>query len=127
VRVNFNYFIEEEVFDFILSAVEIVASDGWKLLPQYQFTPETGLWRHASGTAEPPLSLNDISYGGGQMRYAAHRHREPMSRLADYLAEARSLLADPPRTDLPIVDPIMDAEFQALRWFPLPSEIASAT
>ena len=32
VRVNFNYFyfIEDEVSDFILQAVEMVASDGWK-------------------------------------------------------------------------------------------------
>ena len=42
VRVNFNYFIGEEVFDFILQAVEIVASDGWKLLPQYRFSADTG-------------------------------------------------------------------------------------
>ena len=33
VRVNFNYFISEAVFDFILGAVELVASDGWRLLP----------------------------------------------------------------------------------------------
>ena len=30
------------------------------------------------------------------MRYAAHRHREPESRLAGYLAEARTLMAHPP-------------------------------
>ena len=35
------------------------------------------------------------------MRYAAHRHREPESRLADYLAEARALLATPPATPPP--------------------------
>ncbi len=125
VRVNFNYFIEEEVFEFILAAVEVVASDGWKLLPQYRFTPETGLWRHAEGTPEPPLSLNDITYSGGRMAYAAHRHRAPISSLTDYLDEARALLAGPPRTDLPIVDPEMDADFKLLRWFPLPSEVAA--
>jgi hypothetical protein len=126
VRVNFNYFIEEEVFDFILSAVEIVASDGWKLLPQYRFTPETGLWRHTAGGVEAPLSLNDIAYESGRMTYQAHRHREPISRLADYLAEARTLLAGPPRMDLPIETPEMDADFELLRWFPLPSEVATA-
>lgn len=123
VRVNFNYFIEEEIFDFILQAVEIVASDGWKLLPQYRFTPETGLWRHAEGSPEPPLSLSDISYGDGRMSYTAHRHREPASRLADYLAEARSILVGPPRTDLPIDQPDLDPDFESLRWFPLPSEV----
>jgi hypothetical protein len=122
--VNFNYFIGEEVFDFILQAVEIVASDGWKLLPQYRFIPETGLWRHAAGAAEPPLSLADISYAGGQMKYKAHRHREPASRLADYLAEARGLLSGPPLNRFAIEDLDLDAEFEMLRWFPLPNEVA---
>ncbi|MDL2334781.1 MAG: aminotransferase class V-fold PLP-dependent enzyme [Chloroflexota bacterium] len=125
-RVNFNYFIEEEVFDFICAAAEIVATDGWKLLPQYRFNPESGLWSHVRGAGEPPLSLNDISYTSGRMEYASHRHREPASRLADYLAEAKSTLAGPPRTDLPIDHPDLDAEFELLRWFPLPSEIGSA-
>lgn len=122
VRVNFNYFIDEEVFDYILAAVEIVAAEGWKLLPQYRFTPETGLWRHAAGAAEPPLSLADISYERGRMAYAAHRHREPQSRLADYLAEARSMLGSPSTNGFKAEDPDLDADFQALRWFPLPTE-----
>ena len=42
VRVNFNYFISEAVFAFILEAVELVASDGWRLLPHYRFEPATG-------------------------------------------------------------------------------------
>ena len=41
VRVNFNYFISEAVFEFILEAVELVASEGWRLLPQYRFEPAT--------------------------------------------------------------------------------------
>jgi hypothetical protein len=60
------------------------------------------------------------------MSYAAHRHREPLSRLADYLAEARLLLAGPPRTDLPIDHPVLDSDFELLRWFPLPSEVVAA-
>jgi selenocysteine lyase/cysteine desulfurase len=125
VRVNFNYFIDEQVFDFILEAVEIVASDGWKLLPQYRFTAETGLWRHAAGAAEPPLSLADISYRDGRMTYSAHRHREPVSRLTDYLREARSMLASPSANGWKAEDPPdLDADFETLRWFPLPTEVA---
>ena len=37
VRVNFNYFISETVFRYILEAVELVARHGWRLLPQYRF------------------------------------------------------------------------------------------
>ena len=127
VRVNFNYFISEAVFEFILAAVELVASDGWRLLPHYRFEPETGLWRHAGGTAEPPLSLFDVSFDGGGTTWPAHRRSEPESRLADYLDEARRLLADPPRPVTPPEPVVVDDDFEALRWFPLPSEIAIPT
>jgi len=128
VRVNFNYFISEQVFEFILAAVEMVAADGWRLLPQYTFDPATGMWRHAAGLAEPPLSLDDVAYSAGRMEYAAHRHREPESRLADHLAEARSLFASPPAPIDASVDSsrsmAVGPDFETLRWFWLPHEIA---
>jgi selenocysteine lyase/cysteine desulfurase len=147
VRVNFNYFVSEAVVDFILDAVDLVARNGWRLLPQYRFDPPTGLWRHHVGAPEPPLSLLDIRYEGGAMRYAAHRHREPETRLADYLVEARALMADPPPApdelagatapppvesdppgDAPVASPSWgdDADFEHLRWFWLPAEAAEA-
>lgn len=126
VRVNFNYFISEDVFDYLLEAVEIVATHGWKLLPQYRFEQDTGLWRHAAGLAEPPLSLHDVGYEDGRMTYASHRHHEPESRLAGYLREARDMLSGPPASHWPPVDPELDADFEALRWFPLPSEALDA-
>jgi selenocysteine lyase/cysteine desulfurase len=123
VRVNFNYFIGEPVFDFMLEAVELVATDGWKLLPQYRFEQDTGLWRHAAGLAEPPLSLHDVRYEEGRMTYASHRRHERETRLADYLREARDMLSGPPASQWLPVDPELDADFEALRWFPLPSEV----
>jgi selenocysteine lyase/cysteine desulfurase len=123
VRVNFNYFISEPVFEFILAAVELVASDGWRLLPQYRFEPATGLWQHVGGAAEPPLSLRDVRFDGGRMTWPAHRRAEPESRLMDYLVEARSLLAHPPPLAVPPEPVVVDDDFEALRWFPLPSEI----
>ena len=125
VRVNFNYFISETVFAFILDAVDLVAREGWRLLPQYRFDPPTGLWQHRGGAPEPPLSLLDVRYEEGVMRYEAHRHREPETRLADYLAEARVLLAAPPPTPPAAAGPLdVDADFEHLRWFWLPSEAA---
>jgi selenocysteine lyase/cysteine desulfurase len=127
VRVNFNYFISEAVFDFLLEAVDLVARDGWRLLPQYRFDPASGLWRHRAGAPEPPLSLRDVRYDDGVMRYAAHRHREPESRLAAYLEEARALLGAPPPTPPGIEEPLgAGADFENLRWFWLPTEAAVA-
>jgi selenocysteine lyase/cysteine desulfurase len=122
IRVNFNYFISEATFDFILEAVALVASDGWRLLPQYRFDPQSGMWRHRGGLVEPPLSLHDLRFEDGRMTWPEHRRREPERHLADYLAEARAILADPPDTGR--LEPlILDADFETLRWFPLPHEI----
>ena len=126
VRVNFNYFISEAVFEFILGAVEIVASDGWRLLPHYRFEPGSGLWSHAGGTAEPPMSLRDIAYAGGRMTYPSHHRTEPESRLADYLAEARRILADLPAPARTPEHLVVDADFETLRWFPLPDDVPAS-
>jgi selenocysteine lyase/cysteine desulfurase len=118
VRVNFNYFISETVFEFILSAVELAAAEGWRLLPDYRFDPLSGLWTHRAGPPEPPLSLRDIRYDGRAPR-SAHRHTEPETALARYLEEARRILAAPRETPESIE---LGADFEHLRWFWLPHE-----
>ena len=123
VRVNFNYFISEAVFEFILDAVDLVTTDGWRLLPEYRFDAATGLWRHVAGTAEPPLSLRDVRYEGGAMHYAAHRHRAPDSALPGYLDEARRIIAGPRRTGDAGATLAVGPDFEKLRWFWLPEEI----
>jgi selenocysteine lyase/cysteine desulfurase len=131
VRVNFNYFLSDAVADFLLDAVDLVARDGWRLLPEYDFEPATGLWRHRAGLPEPLLSLRDIRYDDGRMAWPAHRHHEPESRLAGYLAEAREILARPPRRfadrEAGAADGVPPVgtgpDFEALRWFLLPSDV----
>jgi selenocysteine lyase/cysteine desulfurase len=127
VRVNFNYFISETVFDYILEAVALVAREGWRLLPDYRFEPETGLWRHRRAAAEPPLRLSHVTYGAdGEMRYARHDHRAPDTALAGYLAEARRLLTGPSTPDLPGPGDLVSADFEHLRWFELPARCLTA-
>ncbi len=126
IRVNFNYFISETVFQFVLDAVDLVATEGWRLLPDYAFEPATGMWRHRDGVPEPPLSLHGIRFDGGAMTWPAHRHREPETRLAAYLDEARTILARAPRA-LPgptIADGAVGDDFEDLRWFLLPEDVA---
>ena len=126
VRVNFNYFLSEPVFEFILDAVELAAAEGWRLLPAYRFDPATGLWTHHRGTPEPPLSLRDIRYEDGPVPRSAHRHLEPESALPGYLAEARRLLAAPPQANGSRTEHLeVGPDFEHLRWFWLPEEIGA--
>jgi selenocysteine lyase/cysteine desulfurase len=122
VRVNFNYFISEAVFDYIVAAVHLVAESGWKLLPDYEFDQAHGLWRHRNGPVEPPLRLHQVGYDGeGRLRSPVTHVRAPESALPGYLNEARRLLAaaGPGPGDEP--PPGVSADFEALRWFELPA------
>jgi hypothetical protein len=127
VRVNFNYFISEAVFDYVVRAVELVARDGWRLVPWYRFEPATGLWRHAAGSPEPPLSLHDVAFGADGVTYPSHRHSLGEEALGHHLAEGARILADPitalgePPVTAPVAD--TDSDFETLRWFWLPEEL----
>ena len=69
------------------------------------------------------MSLRDVRYEGGRMRFEGHRHQEPGSRLADHLEEARVLLAEPPAAaEAQALD--VGGDFEDLRWFWLPQEVA---
>ena len=119
VRVNFNYFVEDAVADYIIEAVRLVADDGERLLPLYRFDPATGRWTHREGPVEPPLRLADVGYdANGHLRYPQHRERLPLTALADHLDEARVILGSLPA---PGGDASLGADFDALRWFPLPA------
>lgn len=48
VRLNFNYFISDEEFAYLLGALELIAEFGWRMLPKYQYDAVSGVWRHMS-------------------------------------------------------------------------------
>ena len=126
VRVNFNYFLSETQFQFLLDAIHLIANEGWKLLPQYRFAPLTGLWQHRAGRKDPVMRLGQVSYRTGKMEYRSRRATEPESALTDYLADARAVLAAAVKAcDAVSLDEDLDltADFEELRWFPLPREI----
>ena len=121
VRVNFNYFVDEEVFSYVVEAVRLVARHGWRLLGDYRFEPDTGLWRHRAGASEPPLRLTDVAYDdSGAMTWPRHGTTAPASVLSGYLALGEQVMRDatPPE---PEHVARLDERFDGLRWFPLPA------
>ena len=124
VRVNFNYFISEETFRFILDAVHLVADDGWRLLPRYTFDPATALWSHVDAGHGKAMSLDELTFTADGIIHPDRRRSAPLSALADYLEEARALLAGV-APDSSVAPVPMTADFEKLRWFPLPEEVAA--
>ncbi len=131
VRVNFNYFLTDLACDYVIDAVRFVAQHGWKLLPDYRFDASAGTWTHrhatrAHGTND--VSLEDVSYATGRMEHASRHRAEPESVLPRYLEEApdvleRALAGYGELGDLDTLEGSPGrADFEALRWFPLPGE-----
>ena len=100
VRVNFNYFISEPVFRYVVEAVGLLADHGWSLIYDYRFDAVTGLWRHHDGArraaaAPGPISAIDED---GTLSYPHTRVTAPEAALQHYLDEARALFAERARS-----------------------------
>ncbi|MFN3266121.1 MAG: aminotransferase class V-fold PLP-dependent enzyme [Deinococcales bacterium] len=59
-RLNFNYFISRDEFEFLLQAVEFVASYGQRFIGSYDFNWQTGAWKHRDAPSEH-ASLFDLN------------------------------------------------------------------
>ena len=58
VRLNFNYFIPREEFDYITQSLIWISENGWKLLNLYHFDDHEGLWTCKN---EKKITINSIS------------------------------------------------------------------
>ncbi len=119
VRLNFNYFINEETFDYLLKAIEYVSVLGWKLLPFYQFDADSGTWRYQGASIKlESLCLDSL----------LAEDRQPVvicaKPLSEYLEEALFELnkVDDGRVRYSLSLP---ESANQLRWFVLPQEIES--
>ena len=121
VRVNFTYFLDETVADYIIDAVRFVAREGDRFLTDYRFDPPTGLWHHRNAALDPPLRLADVCFDGPDhaMRFPAAPARADVSVLREHLHDADRLAAERDRPD-DEVDSGLRPDVEALRWFPLP-------
>ena len=63
VRLNLNYFIDQDTLEYLLSAIEIIAELGWKLLPYYDFDQVSGSWRYQGQPMELGGDLNSFTFG----------------------------------------------------------------
>lgn len=124
VRINFNYFFSDVVVDYLISAVTFVARNGHLFLTDYSFDPDTGIWRHRKGPAEPALRLREISYEeNSRMTYPVHNDRAPESDLATYLEIAQKLATEreaQASSAQAKAASTMSDRFESLRWFELP-------
>ena len=51
-RISFSYYMDLETVDYMISAVDLIAREGYKLLPYYQVNAKTGTWTHISSATD---------------------------------------------------------------------------
>ena len=124
VRVNFNYFISDVVFEYLLDAICLIGQYGWALLPQYTFEPSTCMWRHRAHCSADVSSLFDVTFDSGRLEFPSFHATQPERVLPGYLDDARAVLEAAVSCTEPIElpPPVLGADFESLRWFPLPQD-----
>lgn len=131
-RVSFPYFMDDAHVDYILQAIQFVAEDGWKFLPQYKFNHKSGAWKHTTRFTKFPnrkwLSHFATPQNQGPLKQldtddALRAHHQENFALAKQLAEESvknqvSVAASAAQ--------MLDDSYEVLRWFAYPSEAADA-
>ena len=135
-RISFPYFADNDEVEYILQAVNFVATHGWKLLPQYEYNPHTGAWYHTSrAVASFPsrkflasMQLDDVEMVRQSVcvapihNIAAHR-RENMEQAA---VVANACIEDAASSEKFSEGAKLVSSHEWLRWFVYPSEAVAA-
>ncbi|XP_014206620.1 uncharacterized protein LOC106638097 [Copidosoma floridanum] len=130
-RLTFPYFMSEAEIGFVLEALKMVATEGWKLLPQYVLNPETGEWRHHTNSVfKDRRWLGSIRYTDGRMSATERRvsgpgvfpqsHSDCLQTARNTFNRARKMAQKfPMQIDRSVS---FGERSEALRWFMLPRE-----
>lgn len=123
VRLNFNYFIDDEEFEYLLRALELVAEYGWRLLPWYEVDTLHGVWRFQSLAGARPDPIADQSWL--ERPTAVAKGQAPLALMTQLeLAEYELCREDRPAAYSSVT---LSPAHEQLRWFVLPQEVAAAT
>lgn len=131
-RLSFPYFMSEAEVAFVLEALKMVATEGWKLLPQYMLNPDTGEWRHHTNSVFKERKwLGSIRYTDGRMNATERRasgagifpqtYGDSLQTARNIFNRARKMAQRYP-LQIDRSFNFMCERMEALRWFMLPSE-----
>ncbi|XP_076237644.1 uncharacterized protein LOC143181210 [Calliopsis andreniformis] len=131
-KLSFPYFMTEAEVAFVLEALKMVATEGWKLLPQYVLNPDTGEWRHHTNSVFKERKwLSSIRYTDGKMNASERRVSGSgvlPQNYGDCLQTARNIfnrarkMAQRYPLQIDRSYNFASERMEALRWFMLPSE-----
>ncbi|KZL16698.1 aminotransferase class V-fold PLP-dependent enzyme [Pseudovibrio sp. Ad37] len=121
IRLNFNYFIDEETFEYLVRAIELVAEHGWKLLPFYRFDQNGAVWRYQNHKTELAASLETLDFNA--LPEATVKSERPSLAETMKAAEAELLRNHCTEERYNVIQP---QKVEDLRWFVRPQDVAVA-
>jgi hypothetical protein len=119
VRLNFNYFIPESEFEFILKSLEWIATNGWKLLHQYSFDDTTGIWTAAHEADIKLSSLHDFLLTPSRNLIGSNWNKEWQRKKYFRFADALVKKADQMRPNAAFQSYHFPQLEKQLRWYAL--------
>lgn len=125
VRLSFNYFIGNDEFEYLLSALELIAQHGYKLLAGYCLDQQSGLWRHRDETRLLPVRLEPANTDDNSSLAKAS-----VPDFATLLIEAQNILlagAKAEQLTASFLEYQKDRQGEDLRWFITMGDFASDT
>ncbi|KAL3265952.1 hypothetical protein HHI36_010140, partial [Cryptolaemus montrouzieri] len=129
-RISLPYFINDNELAYIMEAVKMVATEGWKLLPQYIVDLESGEWRHYTNAITKDRKwLSSIRYVDGKMTMNERRISGPglfPQNYSECLQTARNLFnrarKSANRKSFNDQGITFDSRCEKIRWFMLQQE-----
>lgn len=115
IRVNFNYFIDEHTFDYLVNAIALVTEFGWRLLSQYQFNQQNGTWQYIGGKDINTLSLDDLL----NEKVISSPESVASEQLVEYLKLGKAILLSA-SSEASLQPLTLSPDAESLRWFALP-------
>jgi hypothetical protein len=118
---NFNYFIDEQEFQYLLRAIELVSEHGWRLLPFYHFDDSCGVWKYQGQSESLPSSLSELNFAD----YCHDNVESAPARLSlDGVCDAAETELRREGRSGDKTSLLLSSEGERLRWFVLPQDVA---
>ena len=121
VRINLNYFISDDVSDYISGALLFIAEYGARFLTDYYFDPLVGIWWHKNPQTNTAITFDQLAKWKAQAKiepqYSAKENLTIFLELALSLAQDRAEVLDFSHVDVSSIPTSVDS----LRDFMLPN------
>lgn len=126
VRVTLHWSLSDADLEFVLRAITLVATQGWRMLVDYEFDRDTGEWRHKLWRATSDKNRHWLGSFSISAPAEGDLNEEEKGKIRtltqDECLEVAERVMTAPRTNVHPPPPFFDEEQQHLKWFATPHD-----